>query len=392
MNYESEALEATLELVRAADPLYYAEGEQPDTEAALRLMLATAPVSRARTVPRRPRVLPLAAAAVGVAAAAVVVLNVVPSGSGGVSGVLSQTGVLVSPARAAQIVARVERQLTHFAPNEIIEFKDVARQTGPGPGYTWSESYWESTSSPYRELVTMTTSNSSQSGSQDYSEGTTAQNIIQLYDPASNTIYEPSAKPAWKLTPGARAGTWMLTVPRAVVYTELAGRLPPALRGTERLTISAAQARALRSGAKEVVYGQPDDSYPSRQDFSIFTEPRIGTYPTITGSGRPEAPASWVSGLKSRGLRVRLYGQSAIEITAKENQTTYWFSAATLYPLKSVMRSGKSLVTTRFTVYRVLSGTAASTSLLSIRQTHPNARIVVGERAFYAAEMRLGSS
>jgi hypothetical protein len=42
-----------------------------------------------------------------------------------------------------------------------------------------------------------------------------------------------------------------------VVYTELARRLPPALRGTEQLTISDAQARALRSGVKEVVYGRP---------------------------------------------------------------------------------------------------------------------------------------
>jgi hypothetical protein len=44
----SEALEATLELVRAADPLNYPEGEQPDTEAALRVMLVTVPVSRSR--------------------------------------------------------------------------------------------------------------------------------------------------------------------------------------------------------------------------------------------------------------------------------------------------------------------------------------------------------
>jgi hypothetical protein len=176
-----------------------------------------------------------------------------------------------------------------------------------------------------------------------------------------------------------------------VVYTGLARRLPAALRGTERLTISDAQARALRSGAKEVVYEQPDDSYPSRQDFSIFTQPRVGTEANITGYGRPEVPAAWVSGLKTRGLKVRLYGQSAIEISGA-NQTTYWFSAASLYPLKSVTRYGKTLVTSRFTVYKVLSGTAASTSLLSIRQAHPTARVVVGERAFYAAQIRLHAS
>jgi hypothetical protein len=389
MKHESEALEATLELVRAADPLYYSEGEQPDTEAALRLMLANVPVSRLHRAPRRRRVLTLAGVAVGATAVTAVALNVVPGGSGGVSSVLNQTGVLVSPARAAQIIARVQRQLTHFAPNDIIEMKYVIHQTQPGFVYAASWSQWESTSSPYRELVT-SSSSSNQSASQSYSEGTTAQDIIQLYDPSRKTIYEPVAKPTWRLTAGPRAGTWTLTVPRAVVYTELARRLPTALRGAERLTISDAQARALRSGAKEVVYGRPDDAYPF-QNFTVFTQPRIGVYPNVTGSGRPEAPASWVSGLKTRGLKVRLYGQSAIEIT-NAYHTTYWFSAATLYPLKSVMRSGKTLVTTRFTVYKVLSGTAAATNLLSIQQAHPTARIVVGERVFYAAEKRLGAA
>jgi len=116
------------------------------------------------------------------------------------------------------------------------------------------------------------------------------------------------------------------------------------------------------------------------------------TYPNVTGYGRPEVPASWVSGLKTRGLRVRLYGQSAIEITSKQNPTTYWFSAATLYPFKSVTRYRKTAVTSRFTIYKVLSGKAASTSLLSLRHAHPTARIVVGERAFYPAEIRLHAS
>lgn len=389
MKHESEALEATLELVRAADPLYYSEGEQPDTEAALRVMLANVPVSRSHRAPQRRRVLTLAGVAVGATVATVVALNVAPSGGGGVTGVLNQTGVLVSPARAAQIIARVQRQLTQFAPNEIIEFQDVTHQTGPGPA-TLTQSQWESTNSPYRELVTMTSSSAKQSGFQNYSEGTTPQDIIQLYDPSRNTIYEPQAKPAWRLTAGPRAGTWTLTVPRAVLYTELARTLPPALRGTERLTISDAQASALRSGAKEVVYDHSDLAYPM-QDFSVFTEPKIGTYPNITGYGRPEVPASWTSGLKARGLKVRLYGQSAIEITGKY-RTTYWFSATTLYPLKSVTRWGKNLVTSRFTVYKVLNGKAASTSLLSVSNAHPTARIVVGERAFYAAEKRLGAA
>jgi hypothetical protein len=176
-----------------------------------------------------------------------------------------------------------------------------------------------------------------------------------------------------------------------VVYTGLTRRLPAGLRGTERLTISDEQARALRSGAKELVYEQPDDSYPSSQKFSIFTGPTVGTESNITGNGRPEVPASWVSGLKTRGLKVRLHGQSAIEISG-DNQTTYWFSASTLYPIKSVTRYGKTVLMNRFTVYKVLSGSAAATRLLSLRRAHPTARIVVGERTFYAAEKRLGSS
>ena len=70
MNRESETLAATLELVRAADPLDYAEGEQPDTEAALRVMLATVPASRSRRAPQRRRVLSLAGAGAGATIAA----------------------------------------------------------------------------------------------------------------------------------------------------------------------------------------------------------------------------------------------------------------------------------------------------------------------------------
>jgi hypothetical protein len=389
MKYASEELQSTVDLVSAADPLRYAEGEQPDTEAALRVMLANVPVSRSRMAPRRRRGMTLAGIASGATVATVLAVNLAPGG-GEVSNVLGRTGVLVSSARAAQIVARVQRQLTHFAANDIIEFKVVSHQTGPGQAFTWSQRQWESTSSPYRELVTFNSSNSSDSGFHNYSIGTTAQDIIQLYDPSRNTIYEPMAKPAWRLTPGAHAGTWTLTVPRAVLYTPLARGLPPALRGTVRLSISDAQARALRSGVKEVVYEHP---YPhSTKKFSIFTRPRIGTYANVTGYGRPQRPASWVRGLKTRGLRVRLYGRSAIEITSKQDETTYWFSAATLYPLKSVTRFGKTLVTSRFEVYRVLSGAAASTSLLSLRRAHPTARIVIGEPSFYAAETRLGAS
>lgn len=377
-------LEATLDLVRAVDPLRRSELEHPDTDAELRILLANLPD---RTPVRRPRrfgrPLVLGAVAAGALAATLIVTNV--AGSGEDSGVSS---VLVSPARAAEIVANLKRKLVNYPPGELIEWQIAATTNGK---YSWNESFWASTSVPYRARMAMSTHPGS-----SYDIGATSQGVPQIYDPATDTVYEPEVQ-AYKLTAGPGNGTWTVTAPRGHASPGIT--LPPADRGTVKIKVTNGQAQKLRSGVDSVAYRNVGN-----QKRGIDIDPHIGRIYNVTGSSAPSVPSSWVADLKTRGVKVRLDGKSAIEITAPDaympGGSTFWFARKTLAPLKEVdrvprlnSRNGRTgkydVITSRYTLYRVLKGTAASPQFLSVSAAHPNAKLVVGEAKFNAAQLRL---
>jgi hypothetical protein len=388
MSIISDADKETIELLRSADPMPSAQFDAPDTEAELRILLANLPQKTASRPRARRRRLSLGAAFTASTAAVVLVTNVFSGGQGA----LVQGG-FVSPAAAAQIVRHIEQALTRYAPGQIVVSTDVGSRVGQGPRLSWTETSWESTSAPYQERFAYSTDGRS------YEEGTTSQNVEQVYDPSRDTIYEPVASLDYEFSAGPRAGTHTLTVPRAVAYR--AGvKLSDSQRGSEGLVVSDAQARELRAGHAVVLYF--GDVRRDGQQI-IGTDPKVvRSRGNVTGSGRPVPPVAWVAGIESRGVRVRLDGRTAIEVYDKSQSTTFWFAAKTYRPLKEVIElpavsgtgkptGGHQVTTIRTTVYRVVSG-AASRRLLSVQRAHPHARIVVGELPYLSAIRRLGVS
>jgi hypothetical protein len=394
MTQLSDPFEATLELIRTVDPVSGQEADAPDTEAALRVLLANVPAATPRQPRRSRRFVGLGAVAMGAVAATLVVINVDSGGTGEISRTLGGSGVLVSQARAAEIIAKVSRALTHYAPGQIVVTKQVQKTTvGKRTILSATTSDWQSSSVPYRERF----ANSVTPGT-SYDQSTTANGIAQVYDPANNTIYQRTAGPLYKLSRGSSTGTWRVTVPRAYVYG-IDTPVPAADRGTEQITVSDAVARALRSGVDGVIYGKIIGLTQKR---TIGIAPHIGAANDSIGGGDPVVAADWVSDLKTRGTQVRLDGKSAIEIYWPSESATLWFSAKTLHPLKMVNRgvyytpSGKrtsqrEVTTIRFTDYQVVRSTTATERLQLLQDAYPKAKLVVGHRQYVLAARRLGS-
>jgi hypothetical protein len=394
MTQLSDPFEATLELVRAVDPVSGLEADAPDTETALRVLLANVPAATPSRPRRSRRFAGLGAVALGAVAATLVVINVESGGTGEISQTLGGSGVLVSQARAAEIIAKVSRALTYYGPDQIVITKMVQQTTvGNRTILSATTSDWQSSSAPYRERFAESTMPGTR-----YDQSTTANGIAQVYDPANNTIYQRTAEPLYKLSRGSSTGTWRVTVPRALVYG-INTPVPAADRGTEQITVSDAVASALRSGLDGVIYGRIIGQLKTR---TIGIAPHIGAANDSISGGAPVVPADWVAGLKTHGTQVRLDGKSAIEIYSPQESTTYWFSAGTLHPLKMVSRgfydtgSGKptgkhEVMTIRFTDYQVLRSTAATERLLLLQDAYPQAKLVIGQRQYVLAGRRLRS-
>jgi hypothetical protein len=379
MKHESESIDAIIDLVRVANPVADPMADTPDTEAELRVLLANLPTSAPRARQgRRRRAIRIGVVAVSAAAATAVALNL--TGTGGPQG----HGGFVSQAQAAEIIRQVKQTLTTYRPGEIVETLAEQHETGPGLSLWSTYNTWQSTTAPYNERV-----QASGGGRPSYETTVTAQGIQQTYDTATNTIYEPQAKLDYNLKPGPRAGTQTLTVPRAEVLVKGVG-LPADEQGTSQLTISDSQARELRSGEAEVAYSE---NIIRDQQGIIGIDPVV--YSDVNTA--PGTLKSWAKRLESRGTQVTLDGKRAIEITVP-GDGTYWFSRASLLPIKSVSRitvahngspaKGYYVYTTYYKAYRILKASSAQ-RLMSIQAAHPSAKIVVNPLEYRLESTRL---
>jgi hypothetical protein len=365
MTDNSKSIDATIERVRAADPISHMHAA-PDTEAELRILLANLPTSKPGKTPWRSRrpVLRIGAAGASVAAAVAVAVGLI-STAGPVA------GSFVSQAQAAEIVNEIRHTLTTYAPGDVIEILTASEETKPGSVPQWSTyDTWQSATAPYNERI-LSTGN----GSPDYERTTTAQGVPQIYDTAQNVVYQPEAALNYDLTPGPSAGTQTLTVPLAQVW--VAGyTLSADQQGTTQLTITDADAQALQSGSAAVGYSN-----------AVFVNGQrvIGTDPTILfdRNTAPSTPADWLNGFTTSTAQVKLDGTSAIEVYSADQNMAFWFSAKTMLPIKSVTPAnpdgsppaGDDVVTTYYKSYQVLSGGDAQQQL-SIEAAHPSANVV----------------
>lgn len=322
-------------------------------------------------------------ALVAVAAFAAVVL--------GTTGVFSGAGPGELQVADAAVLRGAVAALAHPPGSIVIESYRSVQRTNPklvhwAPGYTPPRgiqiSRWAQ-----REITETPSGKGPQNevnlGGPDVARGIEVGEVNgnnELYDPANNTVYVASNYGA-DITAGSRPGTFVYTLPKTPhappqsAAALLNAHMPP------RLTITAAQAKALRDGTAEVTVA-PDNRQPTANHLRIVPAFRVA-----------DDNAAIRSQLTAGKLKVvgptTVDGRRAIELKAIHGFDEYDVAPGTYDPIRSVLGSAAMLVTTTYTEYRVLPATPANARLLDLAFRHPGARIDRSHADFLAAQGRL---
>jgi hypothetical protein len=203
----------------------------------------------------------------------------------------------------------------------------------------------------------------------------------ELYDPANNTVYISSDYGS-DIRAGATPGTFVFTLPKVQwapprsAAGQLNSHLPPPL------TITAAQARALRNGTAQVqTVSSPQ--HPAKVRLRITAAFRV-----------PSETAEIQAQLRAGKLKVvgpiTIDGRKAIKLAAIHGIDEYDVAPGTYYPIRQVLSYGRAIkVTTTYSEYRVLPATLANQRLLSLAARHPGARVDDSPADYRAAQARL---
>jgi hypothetical protein len=311
----------------------------------------------------------------------------------GVTGVLSGQGPTAPQFADAAVLRGAAAALAHPPGSIVIDFDSNVQKTNPkflkfAPGYTpppgiqtvrWSNH--EITETPVGEGP----QNVVNLGGPSVTDGVQIGEVDgnnELYDPATNTVYTSSEYGLY-ITPGAKPGTFVYTQPKlqgappgSAAAQQNAHRPPP-------LTITAAQARALRDGASQIqTLGSPE--HPSTYRMKVTPALRV-----------PPTTAEIQAQLKARRLKVAgpttIDGRKAIKLISIHGPYGYEYDVApgTYYPIKQVFRNRAITITTVYSEYRVLPATPANQRLLSLAARHPGARIDNSPADYQAAQARL---
>ncbi len=204
----------------------------------------------------------------------------------------------------------------------------------------------------------------------------------ELYDPKSDTVYISSHYGA-DITRGRRPGTFVYTLPKTphappgTGAAQLNAHMPPPL------TITAAQAQALRDGTGAI---------------NVLTNNRRATsnHLEITPAFRiTDDNAAIRSQLKAGKLRVSgsitIDGRRAIRLVGGRGSGTEEYDVApgTYAPIREVHRWPGTTTILTYSEYRVLPATAANMRLLNLAFRHPTARVDRNHADFLAAQARL---
>lgn len=378
------------ELIGGVDPLTAdAEPTDLDTEAALRVLLASGPrvdvpPRTGRTGVRHPRRVALRAG-VGVAAAGAIafgVVNVLPDGEPG----------HIAPASADAVI---HQALDAIIPSggSILHVDISGSQTNAdGSTVSWNDESWQQNGAPYdnREI---------QSGPQGQVgvETATVNGTEQVYDPATNTVYEQQqTTPNYDLTPGSTPGTYELRVappevsdvsgtPRQEQNVQHAAGMFP--KAPVTITITSAQAQALEDGTDEVRWSVP--ATPGE-----LSEPSVAPVAgEIGGPTAQEFRAQAMALMKSPGVQVdteaSIDGRPAIKISSDNGRQVYYVTPDTYQPIELDNTGQGGGSTLRFSVYRELTGAQADATPLSLTARHPSAAVDRSAADYEAAENRL---
>jgi hypothetical protein len=327
---------------------------------------------------------PLLALAATVAVAAVVLV---------VSGVFSGSGPAGTQAADAAVVRGALAALAHPPGSIVIEtYRGLERENPKllqyAPGYTPPRGI-QTTGWGQREITETPVGSGPQNevnlGGPSVNGGVEIGEINgnnELYDPKRNTVYISSQFGA-DITPGRRSGTFIYTLPKirnapaGSAAADQNAHMPPPL------TITAAQARALRDGTAAVDV-LPNNRRATSNHLKITPAFRV-----------TDETAEIRSELKAGKLRVTgpitVDGRRAIKLVGGHGSATeeYDIAPGTYVPIREIHRWTGTIVTLTYSEYRVLPATAANARLLSLAFRHPTARVDRNHADYLAAQSRL---
>ena len=345
------------------------------------LEVAPAPVHSPRPRRRRGRRAISRPAAVlsGAAALAAVVVGVEAVMSGGLTGVRVANAAVLRGALAAlahpgtiQIesyagVSRINPKYGHYAPgtrpSHIESFRFTAHEITETPAGTGAQNE-------------LNLGGPGVSGGEEIGE---VNGIDELYVPVDNTVYLTSQY-GHSITKGPRRGTFTYTEPKlahAPVGSAAANdnaHMPPPL------TITTAQAHALRDGTawvESIPNNRAQTSFhlkviPARREAQQYSDP--------TGVIRRQLAAGK---LRVAG-RTTVNGHAAIRLIATDGLAEDDVAPGTYAPLRTVTGTHGNTTTITYDEYRTLPATPANERLLDLTKRHPRARVVHNDRAYRA--------
>ncbi|MGO9955431.1 MAG: hypothetical protein ACLP50_05535 [Solirubrobacteraceae bacterium] len=304
-----------------------------------------------------------------------------------VAGVLSGQGPTVAvPAQAA--VLRGALRAVDAAPGTIVVESYDTLWPAMGAGRPFEQ---------HQEAIYETPAGS---GAQNYlisygpgtTETVTMNGETEDYDPSNNTIYTAVDIDTCDcdVSPGSAPGSYVVSLRK----TPGARRNSAAWEMNEHpprpLTITSAQARALRDSADSV---------------SVEPLPGLSTEDhgsgrwklTIVASWRVPTETSWIqSELQAHRLKLdgttTVNGRDAIELRTADGAGRYDVAPGTYYPIRMVVHNpGGGSITTNFSQYQVLPNTPTHQRLLSLIARHPGARIDNSHADYVAAETQLSN-
>jgi hypothetical protein len=201
----------------------------------------------------------------------------------------------------------------------------------------------------------------------------------ELYDPKNDTVYI-SSQFGSDIIKGPRPGTYIYTLPKDFYPAGTSGPVPPPL------TITAAQANALRNGTAHVLM--------LRENGRVTAV--TGVHLKITAIDR--TPVEFVeirAQLKAGKFKVSgttaIDGRQAIKLVGVHGNyiREYDVAPGTYAPIREIMDIPPIVTTFTYNEYRVLPATPANMRLLSLSVRHPNARVDRNHADYLAAAKRL---
>ena len=310
--------------------------------------------------------------------------------------VSSRAPSVVRPAAAESAVQRATAALA-VAPGTVLHVDMVGTQrNGDGTTVSWEDESWQQASAPFdrRQIET--------APDEGTVESAIAGGVDEVYDSSTNTIYvsaptPKSTRPKYELTPGSAAGTFVLTVPAPRFFikkaTSTAG-VKVVSGHPQTLTITAAQAQALRAGTAVVEW-----NLSKKAGGSMSMTPTVAAAPDSARAAAPPDPDSAafrdqiLALLRSGGASVAghatIGGKDTIEIDAAGGGTVYYVDPATYAPVELDTHGDGGGTSLRFRVYEDLPAGTASSALLSLGDQHPSATVDRNPADFSAAEGRL---